>query len=378
MEIYLVGGAVRDGLLNIPFKDKDYLVVGATPEIMINLRFKPIGKDFPVFLHPKTNEEYALARTEKKIAVGHKGFKFYASPDVSLVEDLQRRDITINAIAVDSEGNYIDPYDGISDIKTKIIRHVSPSFIEDPLRVLRVARFKAKLPFFVIHEETKTLMKQMVSDGEIGHLSSERIIAELIKGIEQKHAFNMFIVLEDCGALPIIFPQICFDENKVAVKKILDLASEVELSSSKRLLLFLLAVNFEVNSINPMIKVNASVIRLPSEIKKIIALLQKYTGTLISFYNLDAKEQLELLGAFDFFRRPHMVVECIDLLDLIVQGRDINNAPLRKGRDLILRYQSNLLANKIIVDTEQSGEEIKLSLYGERLNVLAKLKNRNS
>ena len=127
-----------------------------------------------------------------------------------------------------------------------------------------------------------------------------------------------------------------------------------------------------------MIKVNASVIRLPSEIKKIIALLQKYTGTLISFYNLDAKEQLELLGAFDFFRRPHMVVECIDLLDLIVQGRDINNAPLRKGRDLILRYQSNLLANKIIVDTEQSGEEIKLSLYGERLNVLAKLKNRNS
>ena len=210
MKIYLVGGAVRDSLLNIPFKDRDYLVVGATPEIMVNLGFKPIGKDFPVFLHPKSNEEYALARTEKKIAAGHKGFNFYASPDVSIEEDLKRRDITINAIAQDSEGNYIDPYGGMSDIGKKIIRHVSPSFQEDPLRVLRVARFKAKLPSFVIYDETMMLMKRMVADGEVECLSSERVTAELIKGLDQKDAFSMLEVLDECGALPIIFPDISF------------------------------------------------------------------------------------------------------------------------------------------------------------------------
>ena len=196
MEIYLVGGAVRDRLLNIPSKDKDFLVVGSSPEKMIDLGFKPIGKDFPVFLHPKTKEEYALARTEKKIAAGHKGFEFYASPDVSLEDDLRRRDITINAIAVDSFNNYIDPYGGINDIKKKIIRHVSPSFEEDPLRVLRVARFQAKLPSFTINDETMLLMKKIVSGDEICHLSAERIMGELIKGMEHKDAFSMLNVLD--------------------------------------------------------------------------------------------------------------------------------------------------------------------------------------
>ena len=376
MEIYLVGGAVRDRLLNIPSKDKDFLVVGSSPEKMIDLGFKPIGKDFPVFLHPKTKEEYALARTEKKIAAGHKGFEFYASPDVSLEEDLRRRDITINAIAVDSFNNYIDPYGGINDIKKKIIRHVSPSFEEDPLRVLRVARFQAKLPSFTINDETMLLMKKIVSGDEICHLSAERIMGELIKGMEHKDAFSMLNVLDQCNALNIIFPAIAFAKNKAKVKKIFHCANKYDLSSNRRLLLFLLSVNFEINSISSNIHNNTSVLNLPSESKKIITLMQRYTEKLILFADLYVEEQLDMLCTFDFFRRSHIVIECMELIGLILEGSELDNAPLLRGKSLILSYLDILAENKIIVDTAMTGEQIKNKLYAERLSLLEKLKNR--
>ena len=376
MEIYLVGGAVRDRLLNIPSKDKDFLVVGSSPEKMIDLGFKPIGKDFPVFLHPKTKEEYALARTEKKIAAGHKGFEFYASPDVSLEEDLRRRDITINAIAVDSFNNYIDPYGGINDIKKKIIRHVSPSFEEDPLRVLRVARFQAKLPSFTINDETMLLMKKIVSGDEICHLSAERIMGELIKGMEHKDAFSMLNVLDQCNALNTIFPAIAFAKNKAKVKKIFHCANKYDLSSNRRLLLFLLSVNFEINSISSNIHNNTSVLNLPSESKKIITLMQRYTEKLILFADLYVEEQLDMLFTFDFFRRSHIVIECMELIGLILEGSDLDNAPLLRGKSLILSYLDILAENKIIVDTAMTGEQIKNKLYAERISLLEKLKNR--
>ena len=376
MEIYLVGGAVRDRLLNIPSKDKDFLVVGSSPEKMIDLGFKPIGKDFPVFLHPKTKEEYALARTEKKIAAGHKGFEFYASPDVSLEDDLRRRDITINAIAVDSFNNYIDPYGGINDIKKKIIRHVSPSFEEDPLRVLRVARFQAKLPSFTINDETMLLMKKIVSGDEICHLSAERIMGELIKGMEHKDAFSMLNVLDQCNALNTIFPAIAFAKNKAKVKKIFHCANKYDLSSNRRLLLFLLSVNFEINSISSNIHNNTSVLNLPSESKKIITLMQRYTEKLILFADLYVEEQLDMLCTFDLFRRSHIVIECMELIGLILEGSDLDNAPLLRGKSLILSYLDILAENKIIVDTAMTGEQIKNKLYAERLSLLEKLKNR--
>ena len=376
MEIYLVGGAVRDRLLNIPSKDKDFLVVGSSPEKMIDLGFKPIGKDFPVFLHPKTKEEYALARTEKKIAAGHKGFEFYASPDVSLEDDLRRRDITINAIAVDSFNNYIDPYGGINDIKKKIIRHVSPSFEEDPLRVLRVARFQAKLPSFTINDETMLLMKKIVSGDEICHLSAERIMGELIKGMEHKDAFSMLNVLDQCNALNTIFPAIAFAKNKAKVKKIFNCANKYDLSSNRRLLLFLLSVNFEINSISSNIHNNTSVLNLPSESKKIITLMQRYTEKLILFADLYVEEQLDMLCTFDFFRRSHIVIECMELIGLILEGSDLDNAPLLRGKSLILSYLDILAENKIIVDTAMTGEQIKNKLYAERISLLEKLKNR--
>ena len=177
MKIYSVGGAVRDELLGLPVKDRDYVVVGATPEEMVKLGYKPVGKDFPVFLHPQTHEEYALARTERKTARGYHGFEFHAAPDVTLEQDLARRDLTINAIARDEHGRIIDPFDGAADLKARVLRHVSPAFAEDPVRILRVARFAARFGF-AIAPETLTLMREMVQEGEADALVAERVWQE--------------------------------------------------------------------------------------------------------------------------------------------------------------------------------------------------------
>jgi len=208
MKIYTVGGAVRDELLGLTVKDRDFVVVGATPEQMEALGYKPVGKDFPVFLHPKTHEEYALARTERKMAKGYKGFQVYASSDVTLEQDLARRDLTINAIAKDEAGNLIDPFNGQADIKSKTLRHVSDAFIEDPVRILRAARLAARFTEFSIAPETMQLMRRMVEDGEVDALVSERVWQELAKGLMEAKPSRMFEVLRECGALKKILPEV--------------------------------------------------------------------------------------------------------------------------------------------------------------------------
>ncbi|MGE4597320.1 MAG: hypothetical protein AAEA78_05060, partial [Methylophilaceae bacterium] len=213
MDIFLVGGAVRDKLMGIPVKDNDYLVVGSTPEEMIKLGYKPIGKDFPVFLHPTTKEEYALARTERKVGKGYHGFEFYTSPDVTLEEDLKRRDITINAIAMDDDGNLYDPFNGIEDIKNNCIRHVSDAFSEDPLRVLRVARFKARYKTFKVDSSTKKLLAHIVKNDEIESLSAERILIEILKGLVEEDPIGMLDILDECGALERIIPSVKYREH---------------------------------------------------------------------------------------------------------------------------------------------------------------------
>ncbi len=206
---YLVGGAVRDGLLNRSIKDKDYVVVGSTPEQMCAQGFKPIGQSFPVFLHPKTREEYALARTEKKSGHGYGGFVFYSDSSVTLEDDLKRRDLTINAIAQDCEdGTLYDYHNGQEDIRKKVLRHVSPSFVEDPVRVLRVARFAAMLPDFTVAAETMQLMKTIVASGEMQHLQKERIWQELSRGLTERKPSRMIEVLNECNALILIFPEV--------------------------------------------------------------------------------------------------------------------------------------------------------------------------
>ena len=207
MKIYAVGGAVRDELLGLRVKDRDYVVVGATPEDLTRLGYKPVGKDFPVFLHPRTHEEYALARTERKTARGYKGFQVYAAPDVTLEQDLSRRDLTINAIARDARGRIIDPYGGAVDLERGVLRHVSPAFAEDPVRILRVARFAARFGFKVA-PATLRLMRAMVAAGEADALVPERVWQELAIGLMEASPWKMFALLRNCGALARVLPEL--------------------------------------------------------------------------------------------------------------------------------------------------------------------------
>lgn len=204
---YCVGGAVRDRLLGLPVKDHDWVVVGSTPDAMVAQGFQPVGRDFPVFLHPTTHEEYALARTERKTAPGYKGFVVHAAPDVTLAQDLLRRDFTVNAIAEDSAGNLIDPYGGREDLRAGILRHVSTAFNEDPVRILRAARFAARFGFSIA-PETLALMREMVSNGEVDALVPERVWQELARALMEKHPSRFFTTLRSCGALEAIMPEI--------------------------------------------------------------------------------------------------------------------------------------------------------------------------
>lgn len=210
MEIYLVGGAVRDKLLDFPVQEQDWVVLGETPESMIKQGFRPVGKDFPVFLHPQSHEEYALARTERKTAPGYKGFVIHASPDVSLEQDLLRRDLTINAMAMTPEGQLVDPYNGKQDLENRIFRHISPAFAEDPVRILRVARFAARYRHlgFKLADETRALMQAMVEAGEVDFLVPERVWAELSKALGEQSPSAFFSTLKDCSALEKVFPEI--------------------------------------------------------------------------------------------------------------------------------------------------------------------------
>jgi tRNA nucleotidyltransferase (CCA-adding enzyme) len=207
VKIYAVGGAVRDELLGLPVADRDYVVVGANPDDMVSKGFRPVGKDFPVFLHPDTHEEYALARTERKVGRGYKGFTVYAAPDVTLEQDLERRDLTINAIARDQQGRLIDPFGGAKDLERGVLRHVSPAFVEDPVRILRVARFAARFGFSIA-PETLALMREMVAIGEADALVAERVWQEFSKGLMEREPARMFGVLADCGLLAKLVPEL--------------------------------------------------------------------------------------------------------------------------------------------------------------------------
>jgi tRNA nucleotidyltransferase (CCA-adding enzyme) len=305
MKVYKVGGAVRDELLGLPVKDRDHVVVGATPEEMERLGYRPVGKDFPVFLHPETQEEYALARTERKTARGYKGFTVYAAPDVTLEDDLARRDLTINAIAKDeSTGALIDPFDGASDLKAGVLRHVGPSFPEDPVRILRVARFAARFGFRIA-PETLELMRQMVEEGETDHLVAERVWQEFAKGLMEHAPRRMFDSLEACGALVHVLPEWRRVDGSRALAA-LDRAAVLGHPLPVRY-----AVLFAGGPAEAADEASAR-LRAPTDCRDLALLAARWSARVREARRLDAAALVDLLERTDAFRRPERFASLVD------------------------------------------------------------------
>lgn len=297
LKIYLVGGAVRDEIMGLKAKERDYVVVGGTPNEMEAQGFKPVGKEFPVFLHPQTQEEYALARTERKVAKGYRGFEFYADPTVTLEEDLKRRDLTINAIAKDEKNHtIIDPYHGQDDVKAKIFRHVSSAFAEDPVRILRVARFAARYPDFTVHPDTNLLMQTMVENGEVNALVPERVWKEFSRALEEQAPIRFFEVLNQCGALALMYRELCDTLNT----HITALTTCAEKTTDTIARFAALLKNLSEPSIISLCKRYC----VPRNYFDLALITQKYQHTLKNLNNSDAEGIITLLENIDAFRRP--------------------------------------------------------------------------
>jgi tRNA nucleotidyltransferase (CCA-adding enzyme) len=305
MKVYKVGGAVRDELLGLPVQDHDHVVVGASPEEMERLGYRPVGKDFPVFLHPQTHEEYALARTERKTGRGYKGFTVYAAPDVTLEDDLARRDLTINAIAKDeSTGALIDPFRGADDLKAGVLRHVGPSFPEDPVRILRVARFAARFGF-AIAPETLALMRRMVTDGEADHLVPERVWQEFAKGLTEPAPRRMFDALAACGALEHVLPEWHSLDGERALAA-LDKAAEAAHSLPVRY-----AALFAGGQAGAADAASAR-LRAPNDCRDLAVLAARLSDRVRAARRLDAEAIVDLLERTDAFRRPERFATLVD------------------------------------------------------------------
>ncbi|MHB8346362.1 MAG: multifunctional CCA addition/repair protein [Acidiferrobacterales bacterium] len=349
MRVYLVGGAVRDRLLGMDATDRDYVVVGATPEEMIARGFKPVGADFPVFLHPQTKEQYALARTERKTGAGYRGFTVHASPDVTLEDDLRRRDLTINAMAQAEDGALIDPFGGAEDLRNGLLRHVSPAFAEDPVRILRVARFAAryaKWGFHIAHS-TNALMKHMAENGEVDALVAERVWVEMERALAEDRPSVFFQVLRGCGALERLFPEIAalfgvpqpahqhpeVDTGKHALK-VLDQAALLSKDTRVRFAALLHDIG---KSRTPkqqwpghaghegagaeLIRQLCNRLRAPKDYRDLAILVAQYHGRCHHAAELTAADLLDVLELIDAFRRPERVDQFLVACEADARGR---------------------------------------------------------
>ncbi|MFI4866660.1 MAG: multifunctional CCA tRNA nucleotidyl transferase/2'3'-cyclic phosphodiesterase/2'nucleotidase/phosphatase [Steroidobacterales bacterium] len=298
MQVYLVGGAVRDELLGLPAHERDWVVVGATPEELQRAGYRAVGREFPVFLHPDTSEEYALARLERKTAPGYRGFETRFSPEVTLEQDLQRRDLTINAMARAPDGTLIDPYGGRHDLEQRLLRHVSPAFVEDPVRVLRVARFAARLSAlgFRLAPETRELLRFMVGNGEINSLVPERVWREMQRALGEADPAVFFDILNDCGALAILLPELEWDE--AARKALQRAAAAAPIEGSVRFAALLAGTALE------KITVLCERLRVPNDYRELALLTVRLQPRIAQRGALDAAATLKLLEAADALRRP--------------------------------------------------------------------------
>ncbi len=347
METFLVGGSVRDGLLGLPVVDRDWVVVGATPQQMLDLGFRAVGRDFPVFLHPVTHEEHALARTERKSGPGYRGFVVQASPDVTLAEDLARRDLTINAIARDGAGTLIDPHHGVRDIQARVLRHVSDAFAEDPVRILRLARFAARFTDFTVAPETLALARGMVDAGEVDALVAERVWQELAKGLSEREPSRMFQVLRDCGALAKVLPEVdCLFgvpqpvahhpeiDTGVHVMMAIDLAAREQAPLPVRFALLVhdlgkgttppaewpRHVAHEQRGV-PLVDALCRRLRVPSECHDLARLVARFHTDVHRALELRPATVLKVIEGSDGMRRPERFLQMLQACEFDARGR---------------------------------------------------------
>lgn len=421
MKIYLVGGAVRDALLGLPVKEKDYVVVGATPDEMLALGFKQVGKEFPVFLHPKTQEEYALARIERKTGPGYKGFAFDTSRSVTLEEDLSRRDLTINAIAQSETGEIIDPFNGCADLKSKTLRHVTQAFAEDPVRILRVARFSARFAAmgFTVAPETVTLMRQMVLNGEVKHLVAERVWKEFVRALSEPTPQVFIQTLRSCEALKDIFPEIdklygvpqpakWHPEIDCGIHVEMVLAQAAKLSELPEVRFAALCHDLGKGTTRQeewpshhgheersakLVKSLCERHKIPNEFKDLAHYVAKFHGHCHKAFELQPKTLLKMIEAGDCFRKPERLEQFVLCCEADARGRTgfedreypqadfvrkifkaLKEIDIQALIQKHMRQKSTSLPSDIV---EQKGETIKKWIYEERIRVIKELRGKS-
>ncbi|HEY4771977.1 MAG TPA: multifunctional CCA addition/repair protein [Steroidobacteraceae bacterium] len=405
MQVYLVGGAVRDELLGIPMRERDWVVVGARPEDLQKLGYRPVGREFPVFLHPKTKEEYALARLESKVAPGYRGFTTRFSEDVTLEEDLRRRDLTINAIARRENGELIDPYGGEKDLKAGLLRHVSEAFVEDPVRVLRVARFAARFGDrgFAVAPETMSLMRNMVASGELSALVPERVWQESERALGESRPELFFETLRECGALEVIFPEVAalygvpqpprwHPEVDTGIHVMLALKASVRLGASTPVRFAVLMHDLGKAATPPeqwpshhgheeagvvRIEALAARLRVPKEYAELAVLTARHHGLVHRALELRPATLLELLEKTDAVRRPERFRALLTACEADARGRTgLEDCPYPQS-ELLRRAQQEIAAVSIAEEERQGleGRAIKERLSAKRLQVLTSLVN---
>ncbi len=404
MKSYLVGGAVRDSLLGLPVKDKDWVVVGATPEEMLNAGYQQVGRDFPVFLHPQSREEYALARTERKSGAGYTGFTCYAAPDVTLEQDLLRRDLTVNALAQDSQGHIIDPYGGEQDLRDRILRHVSPAFSEDPLRVLRVARFAARYAHlsFRIADETMSLMHAMTDAGELAHLTPERVWKETWNALETRNPQVYFQVLRDCGALKVLFPEVdalfgvpapekWHPEIDTGVHTLMTLSMAAMLSPQVDVRFATLCHDLG-KALTPkalwprhhghglagvkLVEGLCQRLRVQNEIRDLAKLVAEFHDLIHTFPILLPKTIVKLFDAIDAWRKPQRVEQIALTSEADARGRTgFEACDYPQGRLLREAWEvARAVPTKAVVDAGFKGPEVREELTRRRIAALTQWK----
>ncbi|PWC21624.1 multifunctional CCA addition/repair protein [Brenneria roseae subsp. roseae] len=404
MNIYLVGGAVRDSLLNLPVTEKDWVVVGATPEQLLAQGYQQVGKDFPVFLHPVSRDEYALARTERKSGQGYTGFVCHAEPDVTLEQDLLRRDLTINAIAQTEQGELVDPYHGRRDLDNRLLRHVSDAFSEDPLRVLRVARFAARFASlgFQIAEETMALMQRMTREGELAYLTPERVWKETEKALGTRSPQVYFQVLRDCGALAVLFPEIdklygipapakWHPEIDTGIHTLMTLAMAARLSPDIDVRFATLCHDLGKGLTPPelwprhhghgpagvqLVESLCQRLRVPNHIRDLAKLVAEYHDLIHTVQILQPKTLMKLFDAIDVWRKPQRLGQLAIASEADARGRTgFEESPYPQGDYLrdAFRVVSRVTSADVVADGYQ-GIEVRNELSRRRTNALEQWK----